>query len=170
MSPPKDPTKVLTDQEKFSNSLVGNLPFVIAFFSLNVPSGLAVYWIINNLLTTGITLVVKSQLKDEAMPTEVAQMMAEVDTPVRQTTRKKTTSSGKSELKEITKTPVMDWEEKKVKESGFGSTIDTSIEEGEVGEDEVEKEEEVEKVDTTAADEEKKRKKRAASRKGKKKA
>lgn len=78
MAPPKDPNKILTEQEQFSQSLVNNLPFVIAFFSLNVPAGLAVYWIINNLLTTGINLVVKNQFKDDVMPAEVAQMMAEV--------------------------------------------------------------------------------------------
>jgi membrane protein insertase Oxa1/YidC/SpoIIIJ len=63
MAPPKDPLKVLTEQEQISASLVNNLPFVIAFFSLNVPAGLAVYWIINNILTTGINLIVKSNLK-----------------------------------------------------------------------------------------------------------
>lgn len=88
MAPPKDPLKVLTEQEQISQSLVNNLPFVIAFFSLNVPAGLAVYWIINNLLTTGINLIVKNQFKDDVMPAEVAQMMAEVNAPVKKTVRK----------------------------------------------------------------------------------
>jgi hypothetical protein len=32
MAAPKDPLKVLTEQEQISQSLVNNLPFVIAFF------------------------------------------------------------------------------------------------------------------------------------------
>lgn len=28
------------------------LPFMVGYFSLNVPSGLGVYWIINNIVTT----------------------------------------------------------------------------------------------------------------------
>jgi YidC/Oxa1 family membrane protein insertase len=66
----------LTEQEQFSEGLVKNLPFVIAFFSLNVPSGLSLYWVVNNILTTGITLAVKSNIKDEAMPPEVDEIMA----------------------------------------------------------------------------------------------
>jgi hypothetical protein len=34
MAAPKDPLKVLTEQEQISQSLVNNLPFVIAFFRL----------------------------------------------------------------------------------------------------------------------------------------
>lgn len=33
------------------------LPFMVGYFSLNVPSGLGVYWIINNFVTTLTTYV-----------------------------------------------------------------------------------------------------------------
>mmetsp|Transcript_4182 Transcript_4182/g.4334 ORF Transcript_4182/g.4334 Transcript_4182/m.4334 type:complete len:456 (+) Transcript_4182:68-1435(+) len=171
MAAPKDPLKVLTEQEQISQSLVNNLPFVIAFFSLNVPAGLAVYWIINNILTTGINLVVKNQFKDDVMPAEVAMMMAEVDAPVKAKKARVGPTTIDSEFK---KTKV---EDKSV--GGFSSTLQAIEDEGEkVVEEKVEEDDDdddVEKVDTSAADDEKKRKRRAASRantskKGKKKA
>lgn len=79
LQPPKDPNKVMTEQEQFSQGLVNNLPFIVAFFSINVPAGLAVYWIVNNVLSTLINVVVKNSLKNEEFPVEVAQMMALVD-------------------------------------------------------------------------------------------
>lgn len=76
LQPPTDPDKVLTEQEEFTKGLTQNLPLIVAFFSLNVPSGLALYWIVNNILTTAITVVVKDSLKDEILPPEVDQLMA----------------------------------------------------------------------------------------------
>jgi YidC/Oxa1 family membrane protein insertase len=81
LQPPRDPNKVLTEQEEFSLGLVNNLPFIVAFFSINVPAGLAVYWIVNNLLTTAVTIAIKSQIKDQAFPLEVTRMMELVDSP-----------------------------------------------------------------------------------------
>ena len=78
LQPPQDPNKVLTDQEKFSKNLTNNLPFIVSFFSVNVPAGLALYWIVNNVLTTIITSVVKNSLKDEVLPAEVDRMMASI--------------------------------------------------------------------------------------------
>ena len=170
MAAPKDPAKILTEQEQISQSLVNNLPFVIAFFSLNVPSGLAVYWIINNILTTAVTLVVKRQFKDDVMPPEVAQMMAEVDAPVVSRTRK--TSSGQSEMRKMSSAAIMGEEKKEVGFSASSAIIDTTAVEGgggEVSQESVEMNSEREEAQ--AADDEKKRKKRAASRtKGKKRA
>lgn len=79
LQPPVDPNKVLTDQEVFSKSLLNNLPFVVAFFSINVPAGLSLYWIINNLLTTAINVILKSQTANEEFPIEVQQMMELVE-------------------------------------------------------------------------------------------
>merc|ERR1711871_227709 len=79
MQPPKDPNRVLTDQELTSQGIINNLPFIVAFFSLNVPAGLGLYWIINNILTTVITQIVKANLKDEPMPMEVEKMMAAIE-------------------------------------------------------------------------------------------
>ena len=79
LQPPKDPKRILTDQEQFSQGLVNNLPFIVAFFSVNVPAGLAIYWIINNAMTTLITVATKSALKQEPFPAEVDRMMAMVE-------------------------------------------------------------------------------------------
>jgi YidC/Oxa1 family membrane protein insertase len=79
LQPPRDPNKPLTDQEQFSQNLVNNLPFIVAFFSLNVPSGLGVYWIVNNVITTGVTLAVKRQFKDQELPMEAVQFMAQIE-------------------------------------------------------------------------------------------
>jgi len=79
LQPPKDPNRVLTDQELTSQGIVNNIPFIVAFFSLNVPAGLGIYWIINNILTTAINLAVKAGLKDEPMPVEVEKMMAAIE-------------------------------------------------------------------------------------------
>lgn len=170
MAAPKDPAKILTEQEQISQSLVNNLPFVIAFFSLNVPSGLAVYWIINNILTTAVTLVVKKQFKDDVMPPEVAKMMAEVDAPVFSRTKK--TSSGSSELRKMTSAAIMGDDKKEVGFSSMSQIVDTEIDGGEKESNiEMSAEMRAEREEAQAADDDKKRKKRAASRsKGKKRA
>jgi YidC/Oxa1 family membrane protein insertase len=65
LQPPKDPNRVYTEQEQFSQNLLNQLPFVLAFFSLNVPAGLGLYWIASNVLTTVITLAVRQTFKDD---------------------------------------------------------------------------------------------------------
>ena len=163
MAAPRDASKPMSEQELMSQSIVNNLPFITAFFSLNVPAGLAVYWIINNILTTGITLLVRNQFKDEVMPAEVDMMMAEVDAPV--LIKKPKNASGSSELRKMALI------EDNKKESGFSATleaIDATMNNGnskatDDDEDDDDDEEE-EEIDTSAADDEKKRKKRAASR------
>lgn len=42
------------------------LPLLTASFALNVPSGLAVYWIVNTIITTSTNLGVKAYLKNDA--------------------------------------------------------------------------------------------------------
>lgn len=42
------------------------LPLLTASFSLNVPAGLSVYWIINTIVTTLTTLGVKAYLQNDA--------------------------------------------------------------------------------------------------------
>jgi hypothetical protein len=145
---------------------VNNLPFITAFFSLNVPAGLAVYWIINNILTTGITVLVRNQFKDEVMPPEVDMMMAEVDAPV--VVKKVKNAPGSSELRKMALI------EDNKKESGFSSTLQaieatmnnegTSSSSTSDDEDEDDDDDEEDEEDTSEADDEKKRKRRAASR------
>jgi len=115
LQPKKDPNRVMTEQEQFSQGLVNNLPFIVAFFSLNVPAGLSIYWIVNNILTTVITVAVKEQYKNDALPVEVDQMMALIDSPVRSNNGPKV-SMGKQELR------MADDRSKKI--SGFGTPLD----------------------------------------------
>ena len=154
MAAPRDETKPMTEQEEVTQRLVNNLPFITAFFSLNVPAGLAVYWIINNILTTGITLLVRNNFKDNEMPFEVAEMMAVVDAPV--IIKKAKSPNGSSDLRKLAML------EDKAAEGANDEDDDDDEDDDEDDEDE-------EKEDTSEADDEKKRKKRAASRnKGKK--
>lgn len=96
LQPPRDPNKQLTEQEEITQGIVNNLPFIVAFFSINVPAGLAVYWIINNLLTTALTVALKSQITVEDFPLEVTRMMELVDGAAASPAKK--SSSGSSEM------------------------------------------------------------------------
>jgi len=178
LQPPKDPNKVLSEQELFSQGILNNLPLVVAFFSINVPAGLAVYWIVNNLLTTAVTLALKSQIKDEGFPVEVMTMMEMVDAPMGGSSKK---SSGSSNA-EMNRRGLL-LEEKIGKKEGFGSKAVVDVE-GTVSGDDVdgdsEEDDEISAADETGTEAEggdaeggaKKRKKRvkpAAMRKDKKK-
>lgn len=179
LQPPRDPNKQLTEQEEISQGIVNNLPFIVAFFSINVPAGLAVYWIINNLLTTALTVALKSQIKVEDFPLEVTRMMELVDGAAAIPAKK--TSSGSSEMNR--KSLLLE-ETLPRKELGFGSPSlqikDAEIVEKEGGskEEEVDDEADVEEgaaeADQAAADSEggkrKKRAKPAATKKNKKRA
>ena len=127
LQPARDPNKPMTEQEQFSQGLVNNLPFIVAFFSLNVPAGLGIYWITNNILTTLITLAVKASLKDEAMPAEVAQMMAALDAPAGGAAVK--TRGPSSSSREMMRSTVVE-DSKKV--GGFGATLKAIDVEGSV--------------------------------------
>jgi len=48
-----------------ANAILKFLPLMIGWFSLNVPAALHVYWLINNLVTTSITLFIRNSLKTE---------------------------------------------------------------------------------------------------------
>ena len=65
LQPPKDPNRVMTEQEQITQGILNQLPIILAFFSLNVPAGLGLYWIVSNVLTTAITLTVRSRFQDE---------------------------------------------------------------------------------------------------------
>lgn len=116
LQPPRDPNKQLTEQEEISQGIVNNLPFIVAFFSINVPAGLALYWIINNLLTTALTVALKSQITVEDFPLEVTRMMEMVDSSAAAPVKK--TSSGSSEMNR--KSLLLD-ETLPRKDVGFGS-------------------------------------------------
>lgn len=44
------------------------LPLLIGWFSLNVPAALGIYWVANNIITTALTLQIRSGIKDPVMP------------------------------------------------------------------------------------------------------
>lgn len=118
LAPPKDPNKVLTEQEQINQGIVNNLPFIVAFFSLNVPAGLGVYWIINNIVTTLISIAVKNQFKDEELSTEVLEMMASLDADKTASNKPKMRSMA-SAVQELRTSK----DEKSRSTSGFGSKI-----------------------------------------------
>jgi YidC/Oxa1 family membrane protein insertase len=77
MQPQTGPGK--TPQEQASQNVIKFLPFLIAGFSINVPAGLSVYWIVNNIVTTAITVAVRSGIKAEDLPPEAMKMMADLE-------------------------------------------------------------------------------------------
>lgn len=46
-----------------TNAVLKFLPFMIGYFSLNVPSALGIYWVINNVVTTAISLQIRASLE-----------------------------------------------------------------------------------------------------------
>lgn len=59
LQPPVDPKN---EQAAQTNAILQYLPFLVGFFSLNVPSGLTIYWLVNNLFTTGSTLLIRQNV------------------------------------------------------------------------------------------------------------
>lgn len=124
LQPARDPNKPMTEQEQFSQGLVSNLPLIVAFFSLNVPAGLGIYWVVNNILTTLITLIIKEGVKNEQLPVEVDQMMALIDGP---DDMKTTSSSRGTSYQELRYGDGSDSFNKKKDGFGFSKTFDTEI-------------------------------------------
>lgn len=78
LTPPKPEGRELTPQEAATQNVVLFLPFLIALFSLNVPAGLSVYWIANNVLTTALTVGIKASIPQGDLPDAVTKLMATV--------------------------------------------------------------------------------------------
>ena len=57
ISPSPIPPCLRQQAQAQSQAILKFLPFMVGYFSLNVPSGLGVYWIANNLITTLTTYV-----------------------------------------------------------------------------------------------------------------
>merc|ERR1711871_1805164 len=66
---------------------------MVGFFALNVPSGLGIYWVVNNLFSTAATLLIKKQ---------VAASMPGVDAAPSTSPRTSAASIPQSTLKPIT--------------------------------------------------------------------
>lgn len=119
LQPPRDPNRAMTEQEQFSQNILNYLPVIVAFFAINVPAGLSVYWIINNALTTLITVAVKATIKDDGFPPEVERMMALIDSSSSSSAVLKKVSSASSAL-ELQRKPMLLDDRPKVE--GFGSS------------------------------------------------
>jgi len=50
-----------------SNIILKVLPIMIGWFALNVPAALSVYWVVNNIVTTGTSLFIRNNLKVETV-------------------------------------------------------------------------------------------------------
>lgn len=98
-----------------SNLILKLLPIMIGWFSLNVPSALCIYWVVNNIVTTATTLAIRSSMPDPVMASGGG--AAATAPPPKQTvfssppTREKPTGFGSSfvddsEVKPITSTVV----------------------------------------------------------------
>jgi len=62
LTPPSDDPQMQQTQK-----ILAFLPFLVGWFSLNVPSGLGVYWVVNNLLSTGQTVAIRKALNADEM-------------------------------------------------------------------------------------------------------
>jgi len=49
-------------QQSQANVILKVLPFMIGWFALNVPAALGIYWVVNNLVTTGTTLYIRNSM------------------------------------------------------------------------------------------------------------
>lgn len=79
LTPTRDPSKPMTEQEEISQGILKNLPLIVAVFSVNVPAGLGVYWIVNNILTTLTTITLKARFANTPLPRAVVELMEQVD-------------------------------------------------------------------------------------------
>ncbi|KAK9827918.1 hypothetical protein WJX74_009095 [Apatococcus lobatus] len=62
------PTSGQDQSQQSSQAFLKFLPLILGYFSLNVPSGLTLYWFTNNLLSTAQQVYLKSSIKTPAVP------------------------------------------------------------------------------------------------------
>ncbi|KAF8071109.1 ALB3.2 [Scenedesmus sp. PABB004] len=55
-----------------TQAILSFIPFMIGWFSLNVPSGLTLYWFVNNIISTAMQLYMKSTIKVDLPPVAAA--------------------------------------------------------------------------------------------------
>jgi YidC/Oxa1 family membrane protein insertase len=71
---PADASGPENAQQAQTYKILGYLPFVLGLTALSVPSGLAIYWIANNVLTTGTTIAIKEKVKNEMEQMDVGSL------------------------------------------------------------------------------------------------
>ena len=54
--------------QEVNSALLTFLPFMVGFFALNVPCSLSLYWLSNNIITTALTVGIKSAIASNAVP------------------------------------------------------------------------------------------------------
>ena len=59
------------DQQQQNNIVLKLLPLMIGWFSLNVPAALSLYWVVNNIVTTATSILIRNSMKME--PVALAQ-------------------------------------------------------------------------------------------------
>lgn len=76
--------RLLTTKEQYDAqpSWTKFLPIIFGYFSVNVPSGLAIYWVTNNLVTTGTNFALKAKYKNDPEIVGLKERLAKVDAPV----------------------------------------------------------------------------------------
>merc|ERR1719263_1295639 len=84
LQPPTDPNN---EAAQTSNAVLKFLPIMVGFFSLNVPSGLTIYWFVNNLITTASTLYIRGTV--EANPVTMGGASAAPPAPKKLKKKKK---------------------------------------------------------------------------------
>lgn len=56
--------KTQDPNQQQANVILKFLPIMIGWFSLNVPSALCIYWVINNIVTTATTVLIRNSMPD----------------------------------------------------------------------------------------------------------
>ena len=65
-----------------SNAILKFLPLMIGWFSLNVPAALCLYWVINNIVTTASTVIVRNSITTEPVKTVASGSSAAAASPM----------------------------------------------------------------------------------------
>ncbi|CAM9138232.1 unnamed protein product [Choristocarpus tenellus] len=87
MQPAKDPNAPVDEAQAASQNVLKFLPLLIGWFSLNVPAGLGVYWIVNNFVSTASSVYIKNQVSGEkGLPKVSLPFQSEPEQPVAVTT------------------------------------------------------------------------------------
>ncbi len=116
--------KTTDSAQQQSNVILKVLPLMIGWFSLNVPAALCVYWFVNNVITTGLSLFIRSTMPPPAAmelntgsSSSSTTSKAAIFTPPREKpsgfgmpNESSSSSGGGGGIKTLTKQPIVDAE------------------------------------------------------------
>jgi len=66
------------EENQTASTALRLLPLMIGWFAMNAPSGLGLYWVFNNILTTTQTVVIKKVLEKPPIETDVTELVAAI--------------------------------------------------------------------------------------------